>query len=1082
MNRATVFTAALLALAAPALAEVSGEELRPVVAPEGLEDADYDAVVRGIVDFVEAHPDSAFVPVAIARLEGVREYAIDDSAATDRLLALLRRGVPDERNDGRLRRYLRARLRERGRRAEADALEPWRGYLRRWAAVGPFGAGAESELDRRFGPENAADRDGTWLDAGEERRFTDVPPGDDEWVRPGAVLRRGSGVVYALHALDRKAAGTARLRVRCGGSLRLWVNGAEVLRVDRLRERLGADFTVPVALRKGTNRLLVKLSPDANAFAVRLLPGAGAEEPPPADDPWRRAAVALGLENEGLDLEAVEVLEEVAAELADEPGIRYSFGRTLEGASGLPEVHRKNRAKAEYRATLELDPDFLPAAVRLAGMKHDDDKSEEAAADLRARLEEHPDRLLLHHRLRVVMADRGWEKEALAAAERVLEIAPGFPPARYFLVTHHERYGNVPEARKHLERALEANRAGFEAIRKLAALDAAAGDRERAAERYRRISELWPSWWTAKLWLADHHANEGRTDEALTILRALAEKYPGNPAFPNRIANLLRRAGRVTEAVAHYERALELEPGQTNVRRYVTRLEGEEEDFSLPWEVEALDLIADAPGREEYPRAPAVTLLDSMVTRVWPDGSASHVVHMTVKILDEKGVASFGTVSTSGETLEIRTIDPEGKVFEPIGVQRNRYNMPALAPGSVVDYRYRFDTRADERSFDTQEFWFADPEYDKAVLLSRWVVILPEELRCDLVKRNFEGDHDVRSGDGTVVHVFEARNSPRTEREPRMPSNSDLLPWVRFHRNPPFEDAGWRRLDGRWNGVPVAPRVRKEAEKVVEGVEGAVARARALFTHVNEWVTGRGSYGGPTATILERAGDRFQLLSSLLVAAEVPFEFGAACPNRGRDVDWEFAPGAAFRRECLRVEGEDGEAVWIFGAGRFAPFGRIPDGYRGSSVLVLSKDGSRIETLPEGRDEDHQSRTFARIDLSPETPTAEVRLTMATDGGYSFREGLYHSDADDRRQRVEAWVGGLYTAPRILSFEFPDLEVLGADPILLATVELPNFLRSDGEEVTAGTGIRPLELASDYVGKPERIHPMGLRRSATATG
>ena len=96
-------------------------------------------------------------------------------------------------------------------------------------------------------------------------------------------------------------------------------------------------------------------------------------------------------------------------------------------------------------------------------------------------------------------------------------------------------------------------------------------------------------------------------------------------------------------------------------------------------------------------------------------GSSTDVIHMAFKLLDEKGVEKYGRVNTSGETLEVRTIDPEGKIFEPLGVRRNTYNMPALAPDSVVEYRFRMETRRDPRWLDTEHFYFRDPEFENAV-------------------------------------------------------------------------------------------------------------------------------------------------------------------------------------------------------------------------------------------------------------------------------------------------------------------------------------------------------------------------------
>ena len=646
------------------------------------------------------------------------------------------------------------------------------------------------------------------------------------------------------------------------------------------------------------------------------------------------------------------------------------------------------------------------------------------------------------------------------------------------LVDYYDRHGNTAEVRRLLAGVLEGDRADYDANRRMVTLDAAVGDLESAIARQRRICALYPAHAGSQISLATYLERAGRVLEAKALVKAVADRFPLSARYLQTLGDMSRRTGDTAGALENYRLSVELDPGRAALRRYLDRLSGGAEvDFAAPYETEVLDLIPGSPGREEYPRAPAICLLDQTVMRVWPDGSSTEIVHMAYKILDEKGVQAFGTVNTGGETLEIRTVDPEGKIFEPIGVSRNNYNMPALAPGSVVEYRYRADTRRNRRSFDSGAFYFGDPDYDNAVLLSRWIVILPKELKVHLMLRNFEGKHDVKEEGDLVVHVFEVEDSPRIEREPFMPARDDMLPWARFVRNRPIADVGPGHADRLWSGIVPTPRIEREAAKVTEGVEGTVAKARALYEHVNELVTGSYSFGGPTATLIEKAGDRFDLFAALLVAADVDFELAMACPNRGENIEWEFVEPGVFRQRCVRIEDEDGAPVWIFVVGRYAPFGRVPDRYRDSPVLVTSRGGVRIETLPPELDADHQNRTVAKIALAPERgdTTVDLSLLYGVDGGYGYKETMKNRDTDDRRQAMESWVSSFFTGPVLETFDIPELEKLGTPAHLTAHAKIPNFLLPEGEILKTGLGLSTLNLSRTYVGKPERLHPMVIR-------
>ncbi|MHC4473569.1 MAG: hypothetical protein ACYS99_21720, partial [Planctomycetota bacterium] len=154
MNRHALLIPLLAALLVPAAALASDEaDLNAVVAPDGWAGGDHGAALRTLAGVVERNPESPLVRVALAAMRRHRRHGPADAAVTDRLLAVVKKGVTDGENDEALRRYLVGRLREGGRLEEAAALAPERGYVRQFAVVGPFGFGVRSLLDRPFEPE-----------------------------------------------------------------------------------------------------------------------------------------------------------------------------------------------------------------------------------------------------------------------------------------------------------------------------------------------------------------------------------------------------------------------------------------------------------------------------------------------------------------------------------------------------------------------------------------------------------------------------------------------------------------------------------------------------------------------------------------------------------------------------------------------------------------------------------------------------------------------------------------------------------------------------------------------------------------
>ncbi|MCU0724371.1 MAG: hypothetical protein MUE73_01060 [Planctomycetes bacterium] len=1070
---------ALLVPVAPAHA-YPAEDAREIASPSALARADHDAILDAMAGIIERDPESPLLPAALLRIHDSRQFAVSEDGVTNRLLAVIERGVRSGENDEGLRRYVSERLRERGEIDRAEALAPDRGHALHWVVGGPFGIEVPSGIDRRFGPDESLDFARPYREAGRDLRFLPLPLDDDRTIEPFDVLPEGRGVFFAVAQVRSDAARPALLRVVSGGTLRVFVNGVEALRMDRRRERRPSTRFAPAVLRPGLNRIVVKGVGTGAQFSLKIvdpdrlapLPGLAEEDSPvlrevgpapaalapppiPADPlagdhtPHGLAVRGILLLDEGLDIEAVTLFERAAREAAEDPGLHYLLGTYV-------------------------DPDFGPAIIALAALDHGDDRSEQAVAALRARLAKVPGDLEARWLLCRVAADREWEKEALDAASACLETAPRFRDARFFLAQHFEHYGNTTLRRKHLEAALAARANDWAALRRIAELDAVRGDLDSAIARLERISAFWPRHAGNRIELAGLLADRGRTGEALAALGAIAAAYPHGPWHPRRIGDLLLRSGDLAGTVEHWRRSLVVDPSQADLRRAIDRLEGVDSDFARPFETDVFGLIRKAPGREEHPRSPAICLLDQTIQRVWPDGSSSSVVHMVHKLLDEKGVEAFGRVETPGETLEVRTIDPSGRVFEPVGVSRNSFNMPALAPGAVVDYRYRADSPSAGREFTTHRFFFGDPDFENAVLLSRWVVILPKDFECELVLRNFAGRHEVSTDGDTIVHRFEVENSPRVEVEPFMPPAEDLLPSAQFVRHPPLDDVASELSGSFWNGLAPTPPLRAAAGERTRDISTDLEKARALHAFVNGHVTGDGGPGSPTATLIEKSGDRFSLLASLLLAADVPFEPGMACPDRGRHVHDDAPEAGRFQRRALRIHGGDSGSTWVFDGPRFAPFGRIPDDCRDSPVMLLGPSGGRIESLPPAPDEDCENISTARVRLTADrsATSAEFTLEIREEAGYEWKEQLRRTDADGRRRTLEGIVSMVFPGATVESHDLPDLLTPGQPAILAANASLPTFLAADGPGASCDLGLRPLRLAQEYVGKPERIHPM----------
>jgi len=122
--------------------------------------------------------------------------------------------------------------------------------------------------------------------------------------------------------------------------------------------------------------------------------------------------------------------------------------------------------------------------------------------------------------------------------ERVLELDPTYIDAKMVVGTHNYVVGNLPWS-----------------VKMAAALAGLTGSKEKGLEYLREVAKSsGENSVDAKVMLSLFLRREHQYDEALGYMQDLAARYPKNHLFLTEVANLLRSAGRLTDAEATYRK------------------------------------------------------------------------------------------------------------------------------------------------------------------------------------------------------------------------------------------------------------------------------------------------------------------------------------------------------------------------------------------------------------------------------------------------------------------------------------------------------------------------------------------------
>ena len=586
------------------------------------------------------------------------------------------------------------------------------------------------------------------------------------------------------------------------------------------------------------------------------------------------------------------------------------------------------------------------------------------------------------------------------------------------------------------------------------------------------------------------------------VFRGLGQRYPeiealrawvaadADSVVRKRIlaARLAEEAHRDPKAKAEAQEllaaVLEEEPGDHGARQLLSGLTGKEDRFWEEWAPDLEELRTQSPPRGKWPRSDRVCLFDQTVTRIYPDTSSVDVVHQVWRLLDERGTQELSRRPTAGETLAIRTIRPDGSVYEPIRANTGEFRMPGLTPGALVEHSFRRREGAAGFQYSNGPFYFMDPGLAEPFWLSRWVLLIHEDAPVTVIERNLRRrgmKHTQTKRGEWIVHVYEARNMPRVEPEPPAPDRDEFLPWIKV-----LESRTLDQLDGPYRertlvGKAPAPSVVAKAKELVQGVTGAQAQALKLLDFVHEHVRDQGNAARPEQVLAARAGSKLNLLLGLLEAAEIPHDLilAGASPYASKPTDWDHPEPGQFSIPLVRISptSQDEQPLFLFPfAHRLAPRTKLPFQLWGAPAYACEAGGGAPLVLPRGDLEDEGARARLRLKLGPDgSAEGSIAEEVRRFGSYGFKEQLSRAQDNQLRQFFAQRVSRMFPGANLLGYGLPGVEEQGVPLRWRLKFQAPQVVsrRGDGALVLHGL-LTPSQLTPQLGSRQRRIFDLVL--------
>ncbi len=305
---------------------------------------------------------------ALPALDAARQYLADNALQAEAAAAMLKiadavsyphreeaeaaiRDVIDSRQD--------ARIKERAVDALAD-LRRYDDYIPSWL-ISPSYAKPRRKLGQKrvalidvaFAPEKPKGKDVKWA------AFTGDPNPRKHWcVNLDQILRGNNCAAYLVAWVRSDKEQHARLEMGSDDGLKAWLNGKEIARDDARRSCQPEQDIVGVALRRGWNRLMLKITQKSGYWAacarVRDRDGAALSGWDCVRDFSKLDALVADLKNEPMRGTAAAALLEIGQALAaKQPTDARAALRPLLAASVDQDVQKQAKAALEAMGKYE---------------------------------------------------------------------------------------------------------------------------------------------------------------------------------------------------------------------------------------------------------------------------------------------------------------------------------------------------------------------------------------------------------------------------------------------------------------------------------------------------------------------------------------------------------------------------------------------------------------------------------------------------------------------------------------------------------------------------------------------------------
>ncbi|MFL9482160.1 DUF3857 domain-containing protein [Chitinophagaceae bacterium LWZ2-11] len=577
------------------------------------------------------------------------------------------------------------------------------------------------------------------------------------------------------------------------------------------------------------------------------------------------------------------------------------------------------------------------------------------------------------------------------------------------------------------------------------------------------------------------------------------KRAPYLGSFYNTKGLIYDAAGKKTEAVECFKKAVQYSPNDYDARRKLRELEGKKDLFTNFKQNNIDSIYKNSPKPAAYPNDNSIYLLKDMQQVIYPENGASEEKNqVVVKILNQAGIDVWKEVSIPYNSYTQRLVITKSEILKKDGskVQAesndNQIVFSSLEVGDAIHIDYKLETSSYGKL--SEHFW---EEFDfngsYPTKIARYNLLVPGNRKFEFKMYNSTLKPTITDmADGYKMYNWEKQDNPRIEQESLMPAYSDIAEKVVISSIPDWNYVANWYSDLSNVKVKADFEIKQTIKELLQGKEklSEIERAKVIYDYIEAnlnysnvpFLHSALTPQRASRTLNSRLGDCKDLAVLFTsMAKEAGLNANLVLVDTRDEGDKNLdLPMIGFNHCIAQLHTSNGKMYLIELTDNQLPFGAMPVTLINATGLYIPKDGGQTTnaSLVKLNTENRILNTIERTSTLSFNGTSVTvdRVYKKTGAETSTTRNNYRnlSEEDSRKSIIKALSSEFATPVTLKNFTISNLDTLSDSIIVKYNAVITNYTTEIASMQIVKLPWSDAFGSMDFVSLDKRTHPLNI--------